>query len=66
MNWDQVEGKWKEFSGKVQAQWGKLTNDDLDAIKGRRRELEGMLQNRYGYVPEKAKVDVDSWLRKLN
>ena len=38
MNWDQVEGKWKEFSGKVQTQWGKLTADDLDVIKGKRTE----------------------------
>jgi uncharacterized protein YjbJ (UPF0337 family) len=42
MNWDQVEGNWKEIRGKIQAQWGKLTNDDLDVIKGRRTELEGL------------------------
>jgi uncharacterized protein YjbJ (UPF0337 family) len=65
MNWDQVEGKWKELGGKAQAQWGKLTNDDLDVIKGRRTELEGRLQKHYGYAKEKAKSEVDSWLEDL-
>ncbi|WP_309667085.1 CsbD family protein [Tabrizicola sp.] len=65
MNWDQVEGKWKEFQGRAQTQWGKLTNDDLDVIKGRRTELEGLLQKRYGYAKEKIKTDVDSWLSRL-
>ena len=65
MNWDQVEGKWKEFRGKVQANWGDLTDDDLDVIKGRRTELEGRLQTRYGYAKEEAKSEVDSWLENL-
>ena len=65
MNWDQVEGKWNEFGGKVQAQWGKLCNYDLDVIKGRRTELEGRLQRYYGYVAEDAKFEVDAWLSKL-
>jgi uncharacterized protein YjbJ (UPF0337 family) len=65
MNWDQVEGKWKELGGQVQAQWGKLTNDDLDVIKGRRTELEGRLQKHYGYAKEKAKSEVDAWLDNL-
>ena len=54
MNWDQVEGKWKEFRGQVQANWGDLTDDDLDVIKGRRTELEGRLQKIYGYAKEEA------------
>ena len=65
MNWDQVEGKWKEISGKVQTPWGKLTNDDLDVIRGRRTELEGKLQKHYGYAKDKAKAGVDAWLNKL-
>ena len=65
MNWDQVEGKWNEFSGKVQAQWGKLCTYDLDVIKGRRTELEERLQRYYGYVAEDAKFEVDAWLSKL-
>ena len=62
MNWDQVEGKWKEFRGQVQANWGDLTDDDLDVINGRRTELEGRLQKRYGYAKEEAKAEVDTWL----
>ena len=48
MNWDRVEGNWKELKGKVQQKWGKLTNDDLDVIEGKRMELSGRLQQRYG------------------
>jgi uncharacterized protein YjbJ (UPF0337 family) len=65
MNWDQIEGKWKEVRGKAQAQWGKLTNDDLDVIKGRRTELEGALQKHYGYAKDKVKAEVDAWVSKL-
>ena len=65
MNWDQVEGKWKEFRGQVQANWGDLTDDDLDVIKGRRTELEGRLQKRYGYAKEEAKAEIDTWLESL-
>ena len=65
MNWDQVEGKWKEFRGQVQANWGDLTDDDLDVIKGRRTELEGRLQKRYGYAKEEAKAEIDTWLENL-
>jgi uncharacterized protein YjbJ (UPF0337 family) len=59
VNWDQIEGKWKEFSGKVQAQWGKLT-ENLDAIKGQRTKLKGDLQKRDEFTAEKAKTEVDS------
>jgi uncharacterized protein YjbJ (UPF0337 family) len=59
VNWDQIEGKWKEFSGKVQAQWGKLT-ENLDVIKGQRKKLEGDSQKRNEFTAEKAKTEVDS------
>lgn len=62
MNWDRIEGNWKEFSGKAKQQWGKLTDDDLTMIEGRRDELEGALQKRYGYARDQAKRDVDTWL----
>jgi uncharacterized protein YjbJ (UPF0337 family) len=64
MNWDQIEGNWKELRDKVQAQWGKLTND-LDVIRGRRTELEGRPQKHYGYATDKAKFEVNAWLSKL-
>src|SRR6202021_2095653 len=48
MNWDQVEGKWKQYSGKAKEKWGKLTDDDLEVIRGRRDQLIGKIQERYG------------------
>lgn len=65
MNWDQVEGNWKEYKGRAKAQWGKLTNDDLNVIEGSRDQLEGLLQEQYGYVKEKSKSEVDKWLRSF-
>ena len=59
MNWDQIEGKWKEFSAKIQAQWGKLT-ENFDVIKGQRTTLEGDLQQRDAFTADKAKTEVDS------
>ena len=64
MNWDRVEGNWKEFKGKVQLQWGKLTNDDLDVIEGKRTELAGRLQQRYGVAKDEAERDIDTWLNE--
>jgi uncharacterized protein YjbJ (UPF0337 family) len=64
MNWDRIEGNWKEFKGKAQQQWGKLTDDELDQIAGRREELEGKLQKHYGYAKDKARVEVDTWLNR--
>lgn len=61
MNRDQIEGKWKQLKGKAQAKWGKLTDDDLDVIKGNRDQLEGKLQERYGYTKEEARRAVDDW-----
>jgi len=49
MNWDQVKGNWKQFRGQVKQQWGKLTDDDLTQINGKREELVGRLQKHYGY-----------------
>jgi uncharacterized protein YjbJ (UPF0337 family) len=62
MNWDRIEGNWTEFKGKAKQQWGKLTDDDLDVVEGRREELEGLIQQRYGYARDKAKSEVDAWL----
>ena len=46
MNWDRIEGNWKQLKGKTQLQWGKLTDDDFDVIAGKREELAGKLQER--------------------
>lgn len=64
MNWDRVEGNWKQFKGKVQQQWGALTNDDLDRIEGRQEELQGLIQERYGKSKDDAKKAVDDWLAR--
>ena len=61
MNWDQIEGNWKQLKGKAQQKWGDLTDDDLDKIAGKRDELIGKLQASYGYSKEKAEQEVDSW-----
>jgi uncharacterized protein YjbJ (UPF0337 family) len=66
MNWDRVEGNWKEFKGKVQQKWGKLTNDDLDVIEGKRKELAGRLQQRYGVAKDEAEREIDTWLKSVH
>lgn len=65
MNWDQVEGKWKEMTGSVQAKWGALTGDDVAQINGNREALEGKLQAKYGKSKEQAKQEVDDFLKNL-
>ena len=61
MNWDTVKGDWKQFSGTVKEKWGKLTDDDLTVINGKREQLEGKLQERYGHSKDQAKKEVDDW-----
>jgi uncharacterized protein YjbJ (UPF0337 family) len=65
MNWDRIEGNWKQFSGKVKEKWGDLTDDDLTRINGNREQLEGLLQQRYGYARDKAKEEIDRWSKGL-
>jgi len=65
MNWDRIEGNWKQFSGKVKEKWGQLTDDDLTQINGNREQLEGVLQQRYGYAKDKAKEEIDRWSKGL-
>lgn len=64
MNWDQIEGNWKEFKGKAQAQWGKLTDDEIDRVDGRRTELAGLIQQKYGKTREEAEREVNQWMSK--
>jgi uncharacterized protein YjbJ (UPF0337 family) len=65
MNWDRIEGNWKQFSGKVRQKWGKLTDDDLTVVNGKREQLEGKIQERYGYNKEQAKKELDDWSASL-
>lgn len=64
MNWDQIQGQWKQFTGNVQTQWGKLTNDDIDVIEGDRQRLAGKIQERYGVEKEEAENQIDDWLNR--
>ncbi|HEV2245015.1 MAG TPA: CsbD family protein [Terriglobia bacterium] len=61
MNWDRVEGKWKQMRGAVRAKWGRLTDDDLDLIAGHRDQLIGRLQERYGIARDEAEKQSDEW-----
>jgi len=61
MNWDQAEGKWKQMKGSVKERWGKLTDDDLDIIAGKRDQLVGRIQERYGISKEQAQREVETW-----
>ena len=61
MNWDQMEGKWKQAKGTVKQKWGKLTDDDLDVIAGSRDKLVGRIQERYGIAKDAAEKEVDTW-----
>ncbi|PRY22141.1 uncharacterized protein YjbJ (UPF0337 family) [Aliiruegeria haliotis] len=62
MNWDQIQGEWKQLKGKVQEKWGELTDDEVDKIDGDREQLEGHIQQKYGKTKQEAKEEVDSWL----
>jgi uncharacterized protein YjbJ (UPF0337 family) len=65
MNWDQIEGDWKQFKGKVQQQWGKLTDDDIDVVNGKQTELLGILQTRYGHDKQRAEREINEWLKTI-
>lgn len=58
MNWDIVEGNWKQFKGKVKAKWGKLTDDNLDVISGKRDQLAGKIQETYGVSKDEAEEQI--------
>jgi uncharacterized protein YjbJ (UPF0337 family) len=62
--WEKIKGSWAQTKGAVKEQWGKLTDDDLLAIEGRRDQLVGKLQTRYGITREQAESQVSSWEKK--
>jgi uncharacterized protein YjbJ (UPF0337 family) len=65
MNWDQFTGNWKQVKGKVKEKWGKLTDDDLTTIDGKREQLAGILQQKYGYAKDQAQRELDEFARDL-
>ena len=63
MNWDRVEGNWKQLKGKVREKWGKLTDSDFEQIAGKKDQLVGRIQERYGITREEAQKQADEWVR---
>ncbi len=61
MNTDRISGNWKQFKGKVKEKWGKLTDDDLDVVEGKRDQLAGRIQERYGCGKEQAEKEIKEW-----
>jgi uncharacterized protein YjbJ (UPF0337 family) len=66
MNWDQIEGNWKQFKGKAREKWGDLTDDELDQIGGKKDQLVGAIQARYGRSKDEADRDADAWATTLD
>jgi uncharacterized protein YjbJ (UPF0337 family) len=65
MNWDQVEGKWKQYKGQAKVKWGKFTDDDIDVIDGKRQQLVGRIQERYGVAKDAAEKQADEFVKAL-
>ena len=63
--WNQIEGSWKQLSGKVRETWGWLTDDDLEEIRGRRDILAGKVQEHYGIAQDDANRRIDEWANNL-
>ncbi len=64
MTWDRIEGNWKQLAGKAKEQWGQLTDDDLSVVAGRREQLAGVIQERYGVALDEAEEQITAWERK--
>ena len=65
MNWNVIEGRWDQLAGQVKSQWGKLTDDDLKNIAGKRQQLVGKLQERYGVLKGDIERQVNEWIGKI-
>ena len=66
MNWDRIQGDWKQLTGQVKEQWGKLTDDDFAVVAGRRDQLVGKIQERYGVAKDEADKQITEWQRKAS
>jgi uncharacterized protein YjbJ (UPF0337 family) len=65
MNWDIIEGQWKQFKGRARQAWSKLTDDDFANLNGKREQLAGKIQERYGVQKQEAERQIDDWLNRL-
>lgn len=63
MNWDIIQGKWKQVKGSMQEKWGELTDDELDQVDGNKDQLAGKLQEKYGWSKEEAEEQVNEFAR---
>ena len=61
MNWERIEGNWKQIKGQAKAQWGKLTDDQLTEIDGKREQLAGKIQESYGITKDEAEQQLAAW-----
>ena len=66
MNWDRIEGDWKQFKGSVLQKWGKLTDDQLDVIAGKRDRLGGKIQEAYGISKDETEKQLAAWQKSQN
>jgi uncharacterized protein YjbJ (UPF0337 family) len=66
MNREQAEGNWMQLKGSVQTKWGRLTDDDVESIAGRREQLIGKIQERYGVARDEAERQVNEWKVAFN
>jgi len=64
MNWDQIEGNWKQMKGKVKEKWNQLTDDDIEALEGKKERLLGKIQEKYGIAKEEAERELKTWADK--
>ncbi len=66
MNWDQIEGQWKDLKGTVREKWAKFTDDDVELIAGKKDRFVGKLQERYGLEKDRAEVEIDEYINSMN
>jgi uncharacterized protein YjbJ (UPF0337 family) len=66
VNWDRIQGDWKQVVGQAREQWGQLTDDDLQIVAGRRDQLVGKIQERYGVAKDEAEKQIAEWQRKAS
>lgn len=66
MDWNRIEGNWKQFKGKIKEKWSDLTDDEVEKMEGKREQLEGKIQEHYGIGKDMVRKDVDDWLKTLH
>ena len=65
MNWTRIQGQWQQLAGQVKSEWGKLTDDDLMNVAGKKDQLVGKLQEHYGLLKDDAEKQIDAWVAKI-